>query len=120
MLFHWTGGALVVNSWPDDPKVAALHVHRVVAVTIDTSEPPYRVLQLRGRATVELVDGVSDELRAAARRYLGSEQGEAWVMMMTQLSPQTARIAIEPTWVDVLDFETRLPGGMARRVGHDQ
>jgi hypothetical protein len=27
----------------------------------------------------------------------------------------TVRIAIRPVWIDVLDFETRLPGGMVRR-----
>ena len=29
---------------------------------------------------------------------------------------QTVRIAVRPAWVDVLDFETRLPGGMVRRL----
>ncbi len=114
--FHWTGQELVVNSWPDDPKVAALQAHPHVAVSIDTNAPPFRVVQIRGTAEVRLVDGVSDELVAAAERYLGREGGQGWASLVRQLSPRSARIAIRPTWVDVLDFEARLPGGMARRT----
>jgi hypothetical protein len=87
-----------------------------VALSIDTAEPPFRVLQIRGTATVSLVDGVSPEMLAASTRYMGQEAGQAWVEQAAQLSPQTVRIAIRPTWVDVLDFETRLPGGMVRRL----
>jgi hypothetical protein len=38
------------------------------------------------------------------------------VEQAARLSPQTVRIGVRPTWVDVLDFETRLPGGMVRRL----
>jgi hypothetical protein len=80
-------------------------------------EPPFRVLQIRGTAAVDLVDGISPEMTAASMRYMGPEAGQAWVEQAARLSPQMARIAIRPTWVDVLDFETRLPGGMVRRLG---
>src|SRR5215218_2432762 len=116
MQFHWTGEEVVLSCWPDDPKAAALREHPVVALSIDTAEPPFRVLQIRGTATVSLVDGVSPEMVAASTRYMGREAGQAWVEHAAQLSPQTVRIAIRPTWVDVLDFETRLPGGMVRRL----
>jgi hypothetical protein len=88
-----------------------------VALSIDTAEPPFRVLQIRGTATVSLVEGLSPEMVAASARYMGPEAGQAWVEQAARLSPQTERISIRPTWVDVLDFETRLPGGMARRSG---
>jgi hypothetical protein len=116
MQFHWTGEEIVLSSWPDDPKVAALRAHPQVAQSIDTAAPPFRVLQMRGTAAVTLVDGVSPEMVAASTRYMGPEAGRAWVEQATRLSPQQARIAVRPTWVDVLDFETRLPGGMARRM----
>jgi hypothetical protein len=116
MQFHWTSEELVLSCWPDDPKAAALQEQSVVALSIDTAEPPFRVLQIRGTATVSLVDGVSPEMLAASTRYMGQEAGQAWVEQAAQLSPQTVRIAIRPTWVDVLDFETRLPGGMVRRL----
>ena len=116
MQFNWTGEEVALGCWPDDPKAAAIQAHPDVALTIDTAEPPFRVLQIRGTATVSLVDGVSPEMLAASTRYMGQEAGQAWVEQAAQLSPQTVRIAIRPTWVDVLDFETRLPGGMVRRL----
>jgi PPOX class probable F420-dependent enzyme len=116
MQFHWTGQEVVLSCWPDDPKVASIRAHPRVALTIDTTEPPFRVLQIRGTAAVSLVDGVPPEMVAASIRYMGAEAGQAWVEQAARLSPQTARIAIRPAWVDVLDFETRLPGGMVRRL----
>ena len=115
MQFHWTGSEVVLSSWPDDPKVAALQVHPQVALTLDTAETPFRVLQIRGVAEVTIVAGVSAEMEAASMRYLGPEGGRAWVEQVGRLSSHMARIAVRPEWVDVLDFETRLPGGMARR-----
>lgn len=116
MQFHWTGEEVVLSCWPDDPKVAALRAHPQVALTIDTAEPPFKVLQIRGTAAASIVDGVSPEMEAASIRYMGQEAGQAWIEQAARLSRQTARIAIRPSWVDVLDFETRLPGGMVRRM----
>jgi hypothetical protein len=116
MQFQWTGEEVVLSCWPDDPKAAAIRTHREVALTIDTAEPPFRVLQIRGTAAVERVDGVSPEMATASMRYMGQEAGQAWVEQAARLSPQTVRIAIRPGWVDVLEFETRLPGGMVRRL----
>jgi PPOX class probable F420-dependent enzyme len=116
MQFHWTGEEVVLSCWPDDPKAAALRAHPAVALTIDTAEPPFRVLQIRGTAATTTVDGVVPEMRAAAIRYMGSEAGEAFVEQAARLSPRMVRIGVRLTWVDVLDFETRLPGGMVRRL----
>jgi hypothetical protein len=116
MQFHWTGKEVVLSCWPDDPKATALRAHPEVALTIDTSEPPFNVLQIRGTAAVSIVDGVSPEMEAASIRCMGEEAGQAWVEQSARLSPQTVRIVIRPAWVDVLDFETRLPGGMVRRL----
>jgi PPOX class probable F420-dependent enzyme len=116
MQFHWTGEEIVLGCWPDDPKAAALRAHPEVALTIDTAEPPYRVLQVRGTASVTIIDGASPEMAAASARYMGPEAGRAWVEQAARLSPHMVRIGVRPTWVDVLDFETRLPGGMVRRL----
>lgn len=116
MQFHWTGDEVVLNCWPDDVKAAAIRTHPEVAITIDTEAPPYRLLQIRGTATVTVVDGASPEMVAAATRYMGPEGGRAWVEQAARLSRRTARIGVRPTWVDVLDFETRLPAGVARRL----
>lgn len=116
MLFHWTGEEVVLTCWPDDPKAAALQAHPRVALTIDTAEAPFNVLQIRGAAAVALVDGVPSELEAAATRYMGPQAGRAFAEQAARLSPQIVRIAVRPDWVDVLDFETRMPGGMVRRL----
>jgi hypothetical protein len=120
MQFHWTGEEVVLSCWPDDPKVASLRTHPEVALTIDTSEPPFNVFQIRGTAAVTIVDGVPPEMEAASIRYMGPDAGRTWVEQATRLSPQTVRIAIRPSWVDVLDFETRLPGGMVRRLSEQR
>src|SRR5215213_4181537 len=79
MQFHWTGAEVVLCCWPDDPKTDALRANPAVALTIDTAEPPYRVLQFRGIATITIVDDVPPEMGAAASRYMGPEAGRAWV-----------------------------------------
>src|SRR5215216_4528381 len=92
MQFHWTGKEVVLSCWPDDPKAAAIQAHPQVALTIDSAEPPFKVLQIRGTAAVSIVDGVSPEMEAASIRYMGQEAGQAWVEQSTRLSPQTVRI----------------------------
>jgi hypothetical protein len=116
VLFHWTGEEVVLSAWPDDPKVAALASNPAVAVTIDSNEPPFNVLSIRGTATVTIVNEMPAESLPAFTRYVGPEQGRARVEQMNQMSDRFARIAVGPTWVGVLDFETRFPSGMARRM----
>jgi PPOX class probable F420-dependent enzyme len=110
--FHWTGEALTFGTPPGAPKVRALEREPRVAVTIDASANwPYRVLLMRGDATIDVLDGVSDEYAAAAHRYFGDEQGAAWV---DQLGEQPmARISVTPSWAAVLDFETRFPSALS-------
>jgi hypothetical protein len=81
-----------------------------VSLTIDDNAWPYKVLLVRGRAEVEMVDDVSPEYELSATRYFGPEQGPAWVG--TLRGKPMARIAITPTWVGILDFETRFPSAL--------
>jgi len=69
-----------------------------------------RLLLVRGRASVELLDDVSPEYALAATRYFGPEQGPAWVGTLRGKS--MARIAITPLWVGILDFQTRFPSAL--------
>lgn len=110
--FHWTGEALTFGSPPRAPKLRALERAPRVAVTIDAAGSwPYHALLVRGDAMVEMLDDVSDEYAAAARRYFGDEEGAAWV---ERLSGQPmARISVTPSWVAVLDFETRFPSALS-------
>jgi hypothetical protein len=69
--FHWTGEELILGTPVDAPKVAALRAEPAVAVTIDSQGWPPHALLIRGRAQINVVDGVPDEYATAARRYLG-------------------------------------------------
>ena len=110
--FHWNGLGITFGTPLKAPKLRALARNPRVAVTIDDSSSwPYHALMVRGDAVVEQLDDVSEEYEASARRYFGDEQGAAWV---SQLRGQPmARITVTPTWVAVLDFETRFPSALS-------
>jgi PPOX class probable F420-dependent enzyme len=105
--FHWTGEQVVLNTPVEAPKVRALTADPRVAITIDDNEPPWKVLFVRGRADIEMLDDVAPEYELAATRYYGPEQGPAWVSTVRGMP--TVRIAITPEWVGILDFQTRFP-----------
>src|SRR5690606_6789675 len=54
--FHWNGEQLVLGTPSTSPKVSALQQNSKVAVTIDDTSWPHKVLLVRGSATVEIVD----------------------------------------------------------------
>jgi hypothetical protein len=57
-----------------------------------------------------MLEDVAPEYAVAAERYMGQEQGKAWV---SQLRGQPmGRVRIAPEWVNILDFETRLPSAL--------
>jgi hypothetical protein len=89
-----------------------LRDHSHVALTIDNDRWPYHVLLIRDIARVEIVDGIPPEYAAAAERYFGMEQGRAWVEQVRAISVQMARISVQPTWVGLLDFESRFPSAI--------
>src|SRR6476469_9810022 len=65
--FFWTGDQVVISTATTSPKVAALSARPDVALTIDAGDTPEqaRALSIRGRASVEIVDGVVKEYLAA-------------------------------------------------------
>jgi hypothetical protein len=111
--FHWNGTQVVLGTLLTAPKVQALSHNPKVVLTIDSPTWPYKVLQIRGIAQVETVQGVVPEYAAAAQRYFGEAQGRAWVEHVRTLFPRMARIAVRPEWVGLLDFETRFPSAIA-------
>ena len=110
--FHWTGEAFILGTPLTAPKVKTLQSNSKVALTIDGDVFPYKVLQIRGTARVETVDGVVPEYAIAAERYFGSEQGRAWIEQVRGMFAQMARIVIQPEWVGILDFEQRFPSAI--------
>jgi hypothetical protein len=85
-----------------------------VAVTIDTEAFPPQVLLLRGRAAITEADGVVPEYALAARRYLGEAAATGYLAQIDQPGTRMARIAVRPTWVGLLDFQTRVPAGFVQ------
>ncbi|MFI7697991.1 pyridoxamine 5'-phosphate oxidase family protein [Nonomuraea sp. NPDC049480] len=114
MLFHWNGEELVLPTFSGSAKLPALRARPDVAITIDVPGPPPEVLLIRGRAEIIEVDGLLPEYRAAHHRYYGEEQGERNLAQADQPGVRMGRIAVRPTWVGVLDFQTRLPGILTR------
>jgi hypothetical protein len=121
--FVWTGEELVMPTFIAAPhishaayRVNALREQPEIAVSIDTESWPPVVLSIRGRAEVSDVDGIVPEYAQAAHRYLGPDVATGMLAQIDHPSTRMARIAVRPTWVGVLDFQSRLPsalGGVA-------
>jgi hypothetical protein len=122
--FQWTGEEVVMPTFLSAPHVQqaaarlrALRAHPDVAITIDTESFPPNALSIRGRAVVTEVDGVAPEYVQSARRYLGPDAGNAYIAHIDQPGTRMARIAVRPTWVGLLDFQTRLPRALGGVMG---
>jgi hypothetical protein len=89
--FVWTGEELVLPTF-----ISAPHV----------SHTTYRVRALRTSPDV------AAEYAEAAHRFLGSEQAAGYLAQIGQPGTRMARIAVRPTWVALMDFETRMPSAL--------
>ncbi|MEW1953069.1 pyridoxamine 5'-phosphate oxidase family protein [Terrabacter sp. NPDC080008] len=114
--FHWNGTEIVFGTPPDSPKVKALHDGARVAVSIDTDEMPYKVLQIRGSIRVDTVEGVAPEYEAMCLRTMGEEAAKAWLANLRAITSNMMRIFVKSDWVAVLDFETRFPSAVERAM----
>jgi hypothetical protein len=77
---------------------------------------PYEVLMVRGTTRTNVVDGVAPEYAAMCRRTLGEQGGQAWLDQLAQMCPQMVRVFISPTWVGLIDFQTRFPSAIERAM----
>jgi PPOX class probable F420-dependent enzyme len=110
--FHWNGKEIVMGTPPKAPKLKALARNPRVSLTIDDNIFPHKVLLIRGTARLESVNGVVPEYALASERYFGPEQGKAWVAQMGKMVQSMVRVTITPTWVGLLDFQTRFPSAL--------
>jgi Pyridoxamine 5'-phosphate oxidase len=110
--FHWNGNEFVIGTPPKAPKLKALAKNAKVSLTIDNDVFPYKVLLVRGTARLEPVDGVVPEYAIAVERYLGREQGQAWITQLRGMISSMVRITVKPEWVGLLDFQTRFPSAL--------
>jgi pyridoxamine 5'-phosphate oxidase-like protein len=119
--FYWNGSGIVVCTAATAPKVEALSSRPNVAITIDVGDTPAeaKALLVRGRARVDIVDGVADEYLAASRKGLGADQFPEFERQVRALYDQMARISIEPVWARFFDFGAgRFPAFLAELAGN--
>jgi hypothetical protein len=93
-------------------KNRALRANPAVAITIDTPEPPPRVLLVRGTAAITEVDGVVPEYEVMMRRTMPAEAADANFGELRARGVRMERIAVRPSWAGVVDFQTRFPAAM--------
>jgi len=116
--FTWTGKELVTGTPHNAPKLKALKDGDRVAVTYDTYTPPFRVLYIRGIARISPYDGIVPEWAMAGERLSGKEGNQAFVNLIDGMLKagvvKFIRLAVQPTWVGILDFEKRFPSGVEK------
>jgi nitroimidazol reductase NimA-like FMN-containing flavoprotein (pyridoxamine 5'-phosphate oxidase superfamily) len=104
--FHWNGAAIVVCTATTAPKVRALAARPDVAVTIDGGATPAEAqsLLVRGRVTLETVDGIPAEYLAGTTKVMDAAQATEFEGMVRQMYPQMVRITLEPSWARFFDY----------------
>jgi nitroimidazol reductase NimA-like FMN-containing flavoprotein (pyridoxamine 5'-phosphate oxidase superfamily) len=108
--FLWTGEHLVMGTLPGSAKVRALRRNPKVSLTIDTQDQwPPKILLIRGTATLEQVDGVSDAYVEASRKLIPPGDFDAWEQGVRDLYDRMVVVTVEPDWAKLLDFETTIP-----------
>jgi Pyridoxamine 5'-phosphate oxidase len=107
--FLWNGTSFIICTATMAPKVGALTASPKVALEVDTDTQPPHILLVRGTASVDIVDGVPDEFLEASKKVLPTEMWSEFEDGARSMYPQMARIAVQPEWAKIIDFETRLP-----------
>jgi hypothetical protein len=118
---HWNGAQIVMCTATNARKLPALRRNPAVALTIDTESHPPKVLLLRGRAELDLVDGIPDEyLRWNGTYQMTPEQRAEWEAGVQALYDGMVRIVVTPTWAKLIDFETTLPTAIEELMQRQQ
>jgi hypothetical protein len=109
--FTWNGAQIVMCTPPNAPKLRSLSQNPMVALTIDTEVHPPKILLIRGRAELDVVDGIPAEyLRTTSTYRMTPEQRVEWEAEVRSLyADGMVRIVVTPTWAKLIDFESTLP-----------
>jgi hypothetical protein len=117
MGFTWNGSEIVMSTTKNAAKVAALRQNPSVALTIDTEVHPPKILLIRGRAELDVVEGIPDEYLQINGSYeMTPAQQVEWEAEVRSLYDGMVRIVVTPTWVKLIDFETTLPSAVEELV----
>lgn len=105
---EWRDGGFTVVVGVDDAKARHLRRDPRAGLVVFDQEPPYRGLELRGRARF-VEEGVVEAQRRIARRYLGEERGTDYA---DSVAFDEVIVRLEPGIVRAWDFsdEYRLSG----------
>ena len=116
--FTWNGSEIVMCTAKNAPKLPALRNNPMVALTIDTEVHPPKILLIRGRVELDVVDGIPDEYLEASGTYeMTPEQRVEWEADIRSLYYDgMVRIIVTPTWAKLIDFETTLPSAVEELV----
>jgi hypothetical protein len=115
--FTWNASQVVLCTSKNAPKLPSLRRNPAVALTIDTEVHPPRILLLRGRAELDVVDGIPDEYLQMNGSYgMTPEQRIEWEAEVRSLYDGMVRIVVTPTWAKLIDFETTLPTAVEELV----
>ena len=115
--FTWNGAQIVMTTTKNAPKLQALSENPTVALTIDTEAHPPKILLIRGRAELDVVDGIPDEYLQASGTYkMTPEQRVEWEAGVRSLYDGMVRIVVTPTWAKLIDFETTLPSAVEELI----
>jgi hypothetical protein len=121
--YFWTGEQFIVSTATSAPKVAALSARADVALTVDGGGTPgeARTISVRGKASVEIIDGVVPEYLAAARKVMDAAAAAQFERNVRGMYKQMARIAITPSWVRFYDFGAgRMPRFLEELANQNQ
>jgi hypothetical protein len=117
MAFSWNGSEIVMCTAKNAAKLPALRKNPAVALTIDTEVHPPKILLIRGRAELDVVDGIPDEYLEASGTYaMTPEQRLEWESEVRSLYDGMVRIVVTPTWAKLIDFETTLPSAVEELI----
>jgi hypothetical protein len=115
--FTWNGSEIVMCTPTNAPKLSHLRENPAVALTIDTEVHPPKILLLRGRAELDVVDGIPDEYLQMNGSYeMTPEQRVEWEAEVRSLYDGMVRVVVTPTWAKLIDFETTLPSAVEELI----
>jgi len=115
--FTWNGTEIVMCTPTNAPKLPALCRNPEVALTIDTEVHPPKILLIRGRAELDVVDGIPEEYLEANSTYaMTPEQRVEWEAEVRSLYTRMVRVVVTPTWAKLIDFETTLPSAVEELI----
>ena len=115
--FVWNGAEIVMCTTKNAPKLLALRHNPAVALSIDTEVHPPKILLIRGRAELDVVEGIPDEYLTMNGTYtMTPEQRVEWEAEIRSLYDGMDRIVVTPTWAKLIDFETTLPSAIEELV----